>query len=211
MSVLGDRTVVDARVGRKLDNALTLTYRSGPGEPFATATQGGGRLGILLGFKNGGSGTHLVEGSAGAGMLRVECLRDRPTVVSTGEGHPVGAIARGEGADLVDPSGSTLARLIDDPGGHRGVDAFVLAVVDPAGARLGTFSIVRTLGAYSLLNDVIETSIWWDRAGQPLKAPLLGAVISLKAPVSGPIGDLLVAACADVCLGLRGYTASTRG
>ncbi len=51
-------------MGRKLNNALTLTFRTGPEAELGTAVQASGdgagkKLGVLFGFKNGGPGTHV--------------------------------------------------------------------------------------------------------------------------------------------------------
>src|SRR5436309_7108018 len=51
--LLGSATVVDARTGRKLNNALTLTFRTSPDVTIAVGAQVGSAW-VLLGFKNTG-------------------------------------------------------------------------------------------------------------------------------------------------------------
>ena len=51
-------------------------------------------------------------------------------------------------------------------------------------------------------------SIWWDRAGAPLKVPSLGAHLSLEHSVADDVGDLLLATCVDLSLGSHSFVRS---
>ncbi len=59
MSILGDVTLVESRTGRKANNALTQTFKATKDQVLAEAVQAGG-IGVLLGFRNGGSGRFTV-------------------------------------------------------------------------------------------------------------------------------------------------------
>src|SRR5438045_5416024 len=98
MGLLGGAVTVEGRTGRKVSNALTLTFKVGEGLPLAVATQGGG-IGVLLGFKNGGSKGHFkLTGPGGVDVLDVDCTRDR-TTVTRADGAVVGTIVEDGGGN----------------------------------------------------------------------------------------------------------------
>jgi hypothetical protein len=94
MGILGDATVVSAQTGRKLNNALTVTFKTSPDRRLATAVQAGS-IGVLLGFRNGGGGHYKFSG--GGRELTVECASPRSQLTS-GDGQVVGTIEKDESA-----------------------------------------------------------------------------------------------------------------
>jgi hypothetical protein len=86
-----------------------------------------------------------------------------------------------------------------------------MIVVRPSGEQIGRLDIIRTVAgwtvkrAYDALEDV---SLWWDRAGQPLKVPLLGTRITLRSEITPLERDTLLGASVDVAIGLRPYIAA---
>lgn len=58
--------VIEGHVVHKKSNALKMSFQDGPGDPFAVGHQGAGdgkgaKLGVLFGFKNGGTGNQLAN------------------------------------------------------------------------------------------------------------------------------------------------------
>ena len=64
MGLLGSTTTVAAQAGRKLNNSLTLEFKTSATDTLATAVQKGS-AGVLLGFKNGGAGKYVVGNDTG--------------------------------------------------------------------------------------------------------------------------------------------------
>jgi hypothetical protein len=213
--LLGSNRVVQARLGRRTSNALELVFRAGPGDPLAVATQNGGggtgaKFGTLLGFKNGGPGTHSLVSQDGSRGGLVATATGPKTVV-TGDGEaPFGVIERVDDATtLRGPGDRVLATLAGDPTGVVTLEAFRLLVSSPTGAPLGRLQVARTVAGWSLVDDIIDTTIWWGKAA-PLKLPVLGASLQLDTEVDADLGDMLLAACVDLCIGLRAYVAGMR-
>jgi len=210
MSLLGSHTLVDARTGRKVSNALTLTYRSDAQGPIAVGRQGGNKLGILLGFKNGGSGDHVLRDGEGIERLVVCSRNEGPTTITDPAGAVVGAITRGDRGTITDAGGAILATLTDDPAPGAS-DTWPLLINGPDGARLGAFVIVRSTAYYSLADDVFDHVLGLEtHTAAPLPIPIVGFQLRLDAPAPQPLGDLLLAAGADVCFGLSGLTPGMR-
>jgi hypothetical protein len=144
MALLGSTATVAARAGRKLNNGLTLEFKTSATDTLATAVQ---------------------KGSVG-------------TVVVRSVGHP----------------------------GDRRKDAtWPYALVDPSGAPLGTLTWIRSVASFDLVGELVDGTIWWDRAGAPLKSPSLGTHLVLDHPVDTVTGDLRLALCVDVSLGSHGF------
>ncbi len=104
--------LIDVRAERGANNALRLVFRDGPDEPFATARQeaGGGfgrKLGVLFGFKNGGTGTH--ELTVGGRSLGVVSKDGQPTDITDGVGGEVVArVERGATSTATAADGRAL-------------------------------------------------------------------------------------------------------
>ena len=180
------------------------------------ATQGaadgrGAKLGTLFGFKNGGPGRHGLVAGDKTRHLVVATVDSAPTEVTDAEGARVGELERGDEETVIrGPGGRELARVVGDPDGVATLDAFRMVVQSPTGEPLGRLQVVRTLAGWSLGRELLEDALWWGRAGQPLKLPVLGATLQLEREVDADLGDLLLAACVDLCIGLRPYVAEMR-
>lgn len=201
MGMLGSATLVDARSGRKLNNAFTLTFKLSKDQTLGVATQAGG-LGMLLGFSNGGSGRYALKGDAGT--LALDC-RPASTSVASAAGGAVGSIEPDNGAAaLRDSAGRVIGRLAGQPAekGHDAVWSY--PVTDPDGARLGTIVLMRT--TFDTYTEAMDVALWLDRAGGLLKVPTLGARLELEHPVDAALGDILLGACVDLALGPRAFT-----
>jgi len=199
MAMLADKTVVDARTGRKVSNALTLTFKTSPEDDLAVATQAGGAK-VLFGFKNGGRGKFTLAG--GGESVTLDCADERTT--ARGEAGTVGTIEEeGNGeATFRDASGAVLAIWQGFPYAEHGEATWPYTLLEPDGSTvLGLLRLLRTSLKFDLLGEAIDTAIWWDRPGQGMKLPTLGARLELRHPVGPVLGDLLLAACVDATIG----------
>ena len=164
--------MVDARTGRKLNNALTLTFRTSPEETIAVAAQVGSGW-VLLGFKNtGDAGRFTLKGPAGE--LALDCRAERTTVTTAG-GDPVGTVVRvGDDGELRDPDGSVLARLAGLPKDHSRDPVCPYPLTDGTGADLGTLSLLTTAARFDLVDELVQATVFWEkrpRSKSPPSAP----------------------------------------
>lgn len=211
--------MIEGRVVHKKSNALQITFREGPGEPFAVGVQGAGdgrgsKLATLFGFKNGGSGNHVLTYQDGA-TLAVASKDSAPSVFARGDGVEVATVHRGETSKAVLAGGSELFHFVPDPDPEqaRTPELFRLVVRNPAGEDLGRLDVIRKEGGWTIMRAIDaawDEYIWWDRAGRALPVPILGTRLMLAEPVSGVERDVLLGACVDITIGLRPYVAAMR-
>lgn len=202
MGMLGEATVVDARTGRKLNNALTLTFKTSPEDTIAVAAQAGSPW-VLLGFKNtGDTGRFTLKGPAGNLVLDCEVRR---TTVTTAAGTLVGTVERvDDDGVLRGADGSVLARLAGVPKDRSRDPACRYPLSDPAGASLGTLTLLTTAARFDLVDELVEATIFWDKTA-PLKVPTLGARLDLHQRAGPALGDLLLSACVTIALGPQAF------
>jgi hypothetical protein len=188
--------------GRKVNNALTLTFRASAEETIATAVQKGS-AGVLFGFRNGGSGHYTITGEGGE--IVVDCSPKRTT--SSVDGIQIGWIEKGPEGDgtISRADGGVAVRIAGQPDAGRQDPTWSYGLSDADGTRLGTLTWLRTAATFDLGGEIADMIVWWDRAGQSLKVPSLGAHLALERPVDETVGDLLLAACVDVSLGSHSF------
>jgi hypothetical protein len=92
-----------------------------------------------------------------------------------------------------------------DPEQARSLDAFRMRVHDAKGTEIGTFDLIRTITGWSLGAELINTAIWWDRPGQPLKLPFLGTRMILNRALTQSERDVALAVSVDTAIGLQPY------
>jgi hypothetical protein len=202
VGLVGSATVVDARTGRKLNNALTLTFKTGADQTIAVGAQVGSPW-VLLGFKNTGDAGRCTLKGAG-GDLALDC-RAAVTTVTAVAGSAIGTITRdGDDGFVRDGAGGLLARLVGLPKSHSRDPICAYPLFDSAGAPLGTLSLLTTAATFDLLAEVVNTAIYWDRAA-PLKVPTLGARLDLLHPVESALGDLLLSTCMTIAIGPQAF------
>lgn len=193
---------MDARTGRRLNNALTLTFRTSPEETIAVGTQVGSAW-VLLGFKNtGDAGRFTLKGAAGE--LALDCRAERTTVTTAG-GSPVGTVERVEDeGELRDGTGKVLARLAGVPKDHSRDPACRYPLRDDAGADLGTLTLLTTASRLDLVDELVATTVFWEKSA-PLKVPTLGARLDLHHAVRSTLGNLLLSTCVTIALGPQAF------
>src|SRR3982751_4481530 len=106
--------VIEGRVGRKLNNALFIDFSEGGDKPFAHARQGGaggfgGKMAILFGFMNGGTGKHLLTYTDGATLV-IQTRDSVPSLISR-NGTPIASIARADTSTATTPDGTVIYRF----------------------------------------------------------------------------------------------------
>ena len=207
MGLLGGVTAVSAQTGRKVNNALTVTFKTSPQDTMATAVQAGS-IGVLFGFRNGGSAHYKLSASGGGAELTVDCANPR-TKVTDGAGQVVGSLekdATGNGV-LLAGDGSLLARAAAQPMDKKSDFEWQHPLTGPDGQVLGQLTWVRArpLTGWDVASGLYDMYIWWDRAGESLKVPSLGAHLTLDQPVPPALGDLLLATCVDITVGTKSF------
>lgn len=205
--------MIEGRVVHKVNNALKMTFTDGPGDPFAVGVQGAGdgrraKMAVLFGFKNGGVGKHVVTYGDGT-VLGVESKSGAASVF-TRNGAPLATVDRGDSSTARGVDGAPIAQIVADSGDEaKFVDAYRTIVKGPEGEDLGRLDVIRSVDGWSL-DTLIDLTIWWDRAGEPLPVPILGARVSLYETPDATLRDVLVGACVDMAIGLRPYVAAMR-
>jgi hypothetical protein len=208
-------TFIEGRVVHKKSNALQITFHDGPGDPMAVGVQGTNdgrakKLGMLLGFKNGGAGNHQLTFTDGS-VISVGSKDGAPSAFARGDGTNFAIVTRGATSVAVLTDGTSLFEFVGDPTEAKTADLFRLLVSTGSGEQLGRLDVIRRVDGWSMsraLDAAWQTYFWWDRAGQSLPVPILGTRLSLARAVEGVERDVLLAACVDMAIGLRPYAAA---
>ena len=213
-------SVIDAPVGRKLNNALTMRFLEGDveGEPFATALQSGAdgagkKLGILFGFKNGSPGAHEVTYADGS-TLTVPTVDGSPTLVARDGAH-VASITRGEPTTATTPDGQTILTFLPDPAAASTASHFRMKVVDAGGAHVATSDVIRPGGGYTGADLVGALDVALNgfryHAGGSLPIHVLGVRTALYRELTQLERDVVVAASVELGISVRPYIAAMSG
>jgi hypothetical protein len=205
-------TFIEGRVIHKKSNALQITFHDSPGDPFAVGVQGAGdgkgkKLGVLLGFKNGGTGNHQMSYRDGR-VLGVSSRDGAPSVFCSDDGSEIALVTRGATSIAVLPDARELFHFAADPREGKTLELFRLLVTTGAGEDLGRLDVIRRDTGWTISRAVDEAwqeYVWWDRAGEALPIPILGTRLTLNRPVVGMERDVLLCACVDMAIGLRPY------
>ncbi|CAN5388535.1 hypothetical protein BH10ACT7_BH10ACT7_00320 [soil metagenome] len=206
--------VIDGRSGRKLNNALTISFFEGTAStPFATAVQGardsfGLKLGILFGFRNGSVGNHELRYTDGT-VLSVPTRNEGPTDVSRGD-VVVARITRGPASVASLPDGTELLRFVPHPDGAQVNEAYRMLVLDPSGAQVAALDVIRESAGWGLdVDDLLDfvTGDYGGEVGGSLPIPFRGTRLVVYREVTDTERDVLLAACVEIALGVRPYIA----
>ncbi|WP_375479436.1 hypothetical protein [uncultured Jatrophihabitans sp.] len=206
--------LIDGRIERATSNALRMVFRDGPGEPLGVAKQGAGdgrgkKLGVLFGFKNGGTGTHELTFANGS-VLTVESKDGRPSELTSG-GKPFATITRSDTATATLADGTVVARFLPDPDEPKSLELFRLVIADAADHEIGRLDVVRRSTGWSLARTLWradQVAYWWDHAGAALSIPILGTRVVLNAAPDDALRDVVLGACTDIAIGLRPYVSA---
>jgi hypothetical protein len=205
-------TFIEGRVVHQKSNALQITFHDSEGEPFAVGVQGAGdgkgkKLGMLFGFKNGGTGNHRLTYHDGA-VLGVQSREGAPSIFSREDGQLVATVARGASSVATLPDHTALVTFAGEQTEAMTVELFRLTLATASGEDLGRLDVIRRAEGWDLSRAVDaawQEYFWWDRAGRALPVPVLGTRLTLTRPVDGVLRDVLLCACVDLAIGLRPY------
>jgi hypothetical protein len=200
MPILEDRLSLSARVHRARNNALVVSYSDQAGRDVAVGRQKSSAA-VLFGFKNGGKADYTVEGNG----TRLDVAVAGTSRVSR-NGTALGSIVGQGSSARIESAAATLLAQIHPYEGAKADPAWSHRLTGPHGEAIGTLTLMRTVGGWSM-QDFIDWTATWDMTGVGAKAPSAGASLQLEAPVDETLADLLVAALLDVSTLPRGYIA----
>jgi hypothetical protein len=209
--------VIEGRVGRKVNNALFIDFSEGGDKPFARAQQGagggfGGKLAILFGFMNGGTGKHLLTYTDGATLI-VETRDSKPSLVSR-NGTPIASITRADTTTATATDGSVIYKFAGDPEAEGVSELWRALITLPDGTPAGRLDVINSNSGWEIgVEDVLDL-IGGDFGGggsSSLPIPFLGTRLILTEPTSELQRDVLLAACIDIALGVRPYFTAMGG
>jgi antitoxin (DNA-binding transcriptional repressor) of toxin-antitoxin stability system len=201
MPILGDATVVIARLARSTSNALQVQLTT-PNDTVLAHAQQKGSVAVLLGYKNGGKSNYTLSTAAGD-ELRVAVGK---TTTVTRQNTPTGKIVPANGAVRFESGGGTVLAVAQPHSGSKSDSAWRHRILSPAGDELGVLTLMRAQNGWAGI--AAETTLWLlnENVGA-LKAPSAGALLELRAPVAPALDDVLAAACIDFAVLPRGYLA----
>ncbi|OBG63447.1 hypothetical protein [Mycobacterium sp. E3339] len=204
MPILGNATVVLARVTRAVSNALRVELATPEGTELGRAQQKGGAA-VLLGFKNGGKSEYTLSAATGDELK----IAVAATTTITNGNTPVGKIVPADGAARLEDGGGTVLAVVEPHTGHKADNAWHHRLLSPAGEALGVLTLMTVHTGWSdVASDAIQLLTNYNVA--TLKAPSAGAMLTLAAPVHPILGDVLAAACVDFSVLPRGYLAPVK-
>lgn len=176
MPMLGDATVVIARLTRSTSNALRVQLATPDGAELARAQQKGGAA-VLLGFKNGGKGDYTLSNAAGE-ELRIAVAA---TTTITKQSTPVGKIVPADGAARVESGSGTVLAVVQPHAGSKSDGAWHHRMLSPAGNELGVLTLITVHDGWNGI--AAETTQWLlNQNVGSLKAPSAGVLLELRAP-----------------------------
>ena len=162
MPILGDATVVVARVTRSTSNALRVQLATPDGTELACARQKNG-LGVLLGVKNGGKSDYTLSNAAGD-ELRIAVAG---TTTVTKQNTPVGKIAPADGAARVETGGGTVLAVVQPHAGSKSDGAWHHRLVSPAGDELGVLTLMTVHTGWSDIESARPLNGYSTTSRQP--------------------------------------------
>lgn len=205
--------VIDGHSGRRLNNALTITFTDGGPLPFAKAQQGagdsfGGKLGILFGFRNGSVGNNELTFSDGT-KLFIRTRDSQPTPVTRAGGAAVATITRGETSAASLPDASPLLTFLPHPTEAKLDSMYRMIVVDPQGGQVASLDVIRTNEGWDISAEDVLDFVLGDFGGSTnssLPIPFRGTRLVVYRALSETERDVLLAACCEIALSARPYT-----
>ncbi len=199
MPILGNATVVLARLTRSTSNALRVELATPDGTEVARAQQKGGAA-VLFGFKNGGRSDYTLSAASGDEVK----IAVAGTTTITSRNTPVGKIVPADGAARLEDGGGTVLAVVRPHTGNKADSAWHHRLLSPSGEALGVLTLMTVHTGWSdIESEAIQ--LLTNHNVATLKAPSAGAMLTLAAPVDSHLGDVLAAACVDFSVLPRGY------
>jgi hypothetical protein len=199
MPMIGNATVVAARVKKSASNALRVELTAPDGTELGRAQQKGGAA-VLFGFKNGGKSDYTLS-SAGGDELQIAVAG---TTTVTRQNTPIGKIVPADGAARLETGGGTVLAAIQPHTGFKADSAWHHRILSPAGDELGVLTLITVHTGWRDI-DSEAMQLLFDYNVNTQKLPSAGALLKLRAPVAPELGDVLAAACVDFSVLPRGY------
>ena len=203
--------VIEGRVRHRTSNALEMTFHAGPGEPLAVALQSGGdgraaKVGMLLGFKNGGTGNHRLRYADGR-TVGVGTRDGAPSRFTTASGSPLATVHRGVASVAVQPDGRELFWFTEDADEPATPELYRIRIAIPETGEVGWLEVIRRApipsasGSWDGLHHVQV-----EERSRPV--PVHGTRLFVTEPITAVQRDVLLASCVDIAIGLRPYVAA---
>ncbi|SPM38037.1 hypothetical protein MNAB215_212 [Mycobacterium numidiamassiliense] len=201
MPIIGNATVVAARVKKSASNALRVELTGPDGTELGRAQQKSGAA-VLFGFKNGGKSDYTLSGAAGDELQ----IAVAGTTTVTRQNSPIGKIVPADGAARLETGGGTILAAIQPHTGFKADKAWHHRILSPAGDELGVLTLMTVhTGWHDIDSEAMQ--LLFDYNVNVQKTPSAGAQLKLRAPVAPEFGDILAAACVDFSVLPRGYVA----
>ena len=219
--------VIAGRVGRRANNALTMTFADGPGEPVATARQSGGdgfgtKLAVALGMRNHGPGRHTASTRDGDALVVTSGYgRSSPSTI-TRNGQALATMVCGATTVVSAPSGEVLLLVESDSERASTADADRMVVRGTRGETVARIDQIMTRTGWDVgAGELLELGLMTVAGGlgalleagpapnTSLPIRILGTRLVIPEPLPTPHRDLLLGLCIDLAIGGRAYTAAT--
>jgi hypothetical protein len=201
MPIIGNATVVAARVKKSASNALRVELTGPDGTELGRAQQKGGAA-VLFGFKNGGKSDYTLSGATGDELH----IAVAGTTTVTRQNTPIGKIVPADGAARLETGGGTVLAVIQPHTGFKADNAWHHRLLSPSGEELGVLTLMTVHTGWRDI-DSEAMQLLFDYNVNVQKLPSAGALLKLRAPVAPEFGDVLAAACVDFSVLPRGYVA----
>lgn len=224
--------VIEGRVRRRPNNALHMLFLDleipDPDQPtdfvelgdIAAVAQCGNsgrgtKMKILLGWRNGGPGEHVLTYSDG--RVLVVAVTDKGATTVTDEAATVLATVSAQPPTvLTGPDGRPLVSFGYD-GTGKTTWKYELEITDATGASLGRLHVALDSRAFQYKSATKEAVGLAVALGEDLHAltaggsgslplAIAGTRLLLDRPVTGPEQDALLGACVDIAIGKRRYS-----
>ena len=217
--------VVEGRVSRKANNALRMDFLDSTGTAVASALQSGTdsrrvRTAILMGWRNGGAGRHLVTFADGSEAIVRTPDDAAGAPITRRDGAALGAIEPGAPCTVRGADGGVLLSVEPGPARDgpvpdarkvpvRKVAALDYVLRDASGADLGRVADIRDDAEWSLKGAFMAAAdvyaLITSSAAQSVPVKRAGCALLLTRPPTADERLGLVALAVDLAIGLRDY------
>jgi len=198
---------LDGKASRKKNNALSVQFVDGNGA-VATAVQSGDdgrktRTAVLMGWRNGGAGRHLVTFADGRKQV-VEVTADAAVRVSDDAGQELATITSGSPSTYRSADGATVLSI--EPDGPPTAGKVPMVIRRPGGEVVAQMVDVRTNTEWTVRDSLRVVSdlymlVTASGAGSLPMRRFGTQVTSDTAPYPAEV-DALIAITVAVCIGL---------